>query len=68
MPNPLGTIASVNISEFKGEKKRRIGKECHARCAVFTQAGECVMPREGVFTEVLEGGQIKVGDSIEVLA
>jgi len=147
MPGPRGTIASVNISDRKGEKKRQvgnalsraghglvhdahagdwhrqvsllaqesidkirtaglavdcgdfaenltttgiilhtlpvgtrfrvgdqvvlrltqIGKECHARCAIFAQAGDCVMPREGVFTEVLEGGEIQVGDIIEVL-
>ena len=45
----------------------QIGKECHARCAIFQQVGDCVMPTEGIFTEVLEGGEIRVGDEIEVL-
>jgi len=42
------------------------GKECHDRCAIYYQMGDCVMPREGVFAEVLHSGQIAVGDSIEV--
>lgn len=43
------------------------GKECHDRCAIYHQAGDCVMPREGIFGKVISGGTIKVGDSIEVL-
>ena len=42
----------------------QIGKECHDRCAIFHQAGDCVMPREGIFARVLEGGQIAPGDGI----
>ena len=42
----------------------QIGKECHTRCAIFYQAGDCVMPKEGIFTKVLQGGTIKNGDSI----
>jgi MOSC domain-containing protein YiiM len=48
-------------------KVTQIGKECHTRCAIFYQAGDCVMPREGIFTEVVEGGEVGVGDEIEVL-
>ena len=44
----------------------QIGKECHTRCNIYYQAGDCVMPREGVFASVLNGGIIKVGDKIEV--
>jgi MOSC domain-containing protein YiiM len=42
----------------------QIGKECHTRCAIYQQAGDCVMPREGYFAKVLNGGSIKVGDEI----
>jgi len=42
----------------------QIGKECHARCAIYYQAGDCVMPKEGIFVRVLRGGPLKVGDSI----
>ncbi len=45
----------------------QIGKECHSRCAIYYQAGDCVMPREGVFARVVSGGDVQVGDKIEVL-
>ena len=43
------------------------GKICHDRCAVYYQAGDCVMPREGIFARVIMGGQVKTGDTIETL-
>lgn len=42
----------------------QIGKECHSRCAIYHQAGDCVMPKEGIFARVLRGGTIKPGDGI----
>ena len=45
----------------------QIGKICHERCAIFYQAGDCVMPREGIFAVVLVGGAVKTGDLIEVV-
>ena len=45
----------------------QIGKECHNRCAIYEQAGDCVMPREGIFARVLKGGQIKIGESIRIV-
>ena len=42
----------------------QIGKECHTRCAIFYQAGDCVMPKEGIFVKVLQGGTIGQGDAI----
>lgn len=45
----------------------QIGKECHARCAIYYQAGDCVMPKEGVFARVLRGGEVKPGDAVQVL-
>jgi len=45
----------------------QIGKECHTRCAIYFQAGDCVMPREGIFCAVLKGGRIAEGDEIEVI-
>lgn len=45
----------------------QIGKECHTRCAIYRQAGDCVMPKEGIFVKVLNGGVITVGDVIEVI-
>jgi len=46
-------------------KISKIGKECHNRCAIYRQVGDCIMPRKGIFAEVLEGGEIAAGDSIE---
>lgn len=44
----------------------QIGKECHADCAIRRQVGDCVMPREGIFTKVLEKGSIRPGDEITI--
>ncbi len=42
----------------------QIGKECHRGCRIFEIVGDCIMPREGVFAKVIQGGIIKIGDSI----
>jgi MOSC domain-containing protein YiiM len=42
----------------------QIGKECHTRCAIFYQAGDCVMPKEGIFARVITGGTVTPGDTI----
>ena len=46
----------------------QIGKECHSHCAIYKVMGDCIMPREGVFTKVLRGGAVKPGDTVEQLA
>jgi MOSC domain-containing protein YiiM len=43
------------------------GKECHTRCEIYHQAGDCVMPREGIFAKVITPGKIKIGDEIVLL-
>lgn len=45
----------------------QIGKECHQGCAIFQQMGDCIMPREGVFTKVIRGGMIEEGDRMEIM-
>ena len=45
----------------------QIGKECHSHCAIYHAVGDCIMPREGVFTQVIKGGAIRTGDEIELL-
>ena len=42
------------------------GKECHSHCHIYNSVGDCIMPREGVFTEVIKGGRIRVGDEVRV--
>lgn len=44
----------------------QIGKECHEHCAVYARVGDCVMPREGIFVRVLEGGEARPGDSVTI--
>jgi MOSC domain-containing protein YiiM len=44
----------------------QIGKECHTKCAIYYKAGDCIMPREGVFARVLEEGTIRCGDPISI--
>ncbi len=43
----------------------QIGKECHSRCAIYHEVGDCVMPREGIFVRILSGGVIEPGDTVE---
>ncbi|MBC7246928.1 MAG: MOSC domain-containing protein [Actinobacteria bacterium] len=45
----------------------QIGKECVDRCAIYYAAGDCIMPREGIFARVLRGGRVRPGDVIEVV-
>jgi MOSC domain-containing protein YiiM len=61
---PVGT--RLRLGEALVEVTQ-IGKECHDRCAIYYQAGDCVMPREGIFVRVQEGGAVAAGDAVEVL-
>ena len=45
----------------------QIGKECHSRCAIYYQIGDCVMPKEGIFARVLRSGVVRPGDPIEIV-
>jgi len=45
----------------------QIGKKCHQGCAIFKQVGDCIMPREGIFTKVIVPGVLRRGDSLDLL-
>lgn len=60
---PVGTRLRIGTALCE---VTQIGKECHADCAIRRQAGDCVMPREGIFVIVLEEGDAKAGDTVEV--
>jgi MOSC domain-containing protein YiiM len=45
----------------------QIGKECHKKCAIYYQAGDCIMPKEGVFARVVSGGEVRLDDPIELV-
>lgn len=61
---PVGT--RLRIGECLAEVTQ-IGKECHSDCAIRKAAGDCVMPREGIFVRVLAGGAVRAGDPIELV-
>jgi MOSC domain-containing protein YiiM len=63
---PLGT--RVKLGQEVVVEITKIGKECHKKCAIYYQAGDCIMPREGVFARVIEGGTLRSGDEIEIIA
>ena len=58
---PVGTRLRIGGALLE---MTQIGKECHSHCAIYRQTGDCIMPREGVFAVVLEGGEIRAGDDI----
>ncbi|MBR2675097.1 MAG: MOSC domain-containing protein [Mogibacterium sp.] len=61
---PVGTRFKIGEAILE---LTQIGKECHTHCAIFHQVGDCIMPREGVFTVVIEGGLVKAGDEVELI-
>jgi MOSC domain-containing protein YiiM len=62
---PVGSRLQVG-SDIELEVSQ-IGKRCHSRCAIYHQAGDCVMPKEGIFVKVIKGGIVKQGDRIEIV-
>lgn len=63
---PVGTLIEVKNKDILLEVSQ-IGKVCHTKCAIYYQAGDCIMPREGIFAKVLKGGSIQVGDKLVVI-
>ena len=61
---PIGTRMRVGDEALL--EVTQIGKECHTRCAIYHQAGDCVMPKEGIFARVLQGGAVRTGDALRV--
>ncbi|MDY6794875.1 MAG: MOSC domain-containing protein [Actinomycetota bacterium] len=66
-------LRSLNIGDRLGLGERvvlevtQIGKECHDHCSIFERLGDCLMPREGVFTRVVKGGRVAPGDEIRIM-
>lgn len=61
---PIGTLFRCNDVVLE---LTQIGKQCHAHCAIYHTMGDCIMPREGVFTRVVHGGVISEGDTIDIV-
>ncbi len=60
---PVGTVLKTGTATLR---ITQIGKECHSDCEIRRRTGDCIMPREGVFAEVLEGGEVRAGDAVTV--
>ncbi len=63
---PIGT--KVRLGEEAEVEITQIGKECHNKCAIYYKAGDCIMPKEGIFAKVVKGGKIRCGDIITMMA
>jgi MOSC domain-containing protein YiiM len=61
---PIGTRISIGKEALI--EISQIGKECHAGCAIYQEIGKCVMPREGIFARVIQGGCVRAGDDIRI--
>ena len=61
---PVGTRLSLGGTVVE---VTQIGKKCHSRCEIYRQAGDCVMPKEGIFVKVISGGVIRDGDPVGLL-
>jgi molybdopterin adenylyltransferase len=80
MPGDFGenlTIEGIDIFSYPVGARLRIGKNvileitqigkaCHKGCAIFQEVGTCIMPREGVFAQVIKGGDVSAGDELEI--
>jgi MOSC domain-containing protein YiiM len=62
---PIGT--RVKLGETALVEVTQIGKECHNKCAIYYMAGDCIMPKEGIFARVLKGGKIRRGDHVDLI-
>jgi MOSC domain-containing protein YiiM len=63
---PVGT--KIQLGDSALVEVTQIGKECHNKCAIYYMAGDCIMPKEGIFARVLKGGKIYPGDGIQILS
>lgn len=59
---PIGTVITIGNNVVL--RVTQIGKECHSHCEIYKRVGKCIMPHEGIFAEVLKGGDIFPGDAV----
>ncbi len=64
VPLPIGT--RIRVGDEIILEITQIGKECHTACAIRRQVGKCIMPEEGVFARVIQGGPVKAGDRMKI--
>jgi MOSC domain-containing protein YiiM len=61
---PVGTRISIGKDILL--EVTQIGKECHSGCAIYQEIGKCIMPKEGIFARVIQGGRVRAGDDIRI--
>lgn len=61
---PVGTRISIGKDILLDVTQ--IGKECHSGCAIYQEIGKCIMPKEGIFARVIQGGPVRAGDDIRI--
>jgi len=62
---PVG--ARVNLGDSAVVEITQKGKECHKKCAIYYMAGDCIMPREGIFGRVIQAGEIRCEAPVRIL-
>jgi MOSC domain-containing protein YiiM len=62
---PVGT--QLKLGKTALGRVTQIGKKCHAKCEIFHTVGDCIMPKEGIFIEILEGGSLSQNDEIQII-
>jgi MOSC domain-containing protein YiiM len=63
----LGIGSRIAVGEAILLEVTQIGKRCHRKCDIYRKTGSCIMPREGIFARILEGGTVRAGDPIRIL-
>ncbi len=63
----VGTLIVITGGDEVQLRITQKGKECHSHCEIYKRVGDCIMPRMGVFAEVIKGGTIKCGEAVKVL-
>ena len=61
---PVGTQLKIGDTI---QEVTQIGKKCHHGCEIKNLTGDCIMPREGIFTKIIKEGQVKPGDDIVII-
>lgn len=61
---PVGTRISIGKDVLL--EVTQIGKECHSGCVIYREIGKCIMPKEGIFARVVQGGCVRDGDDIRI--
>lgn len=61
---PIGQLIQIGDALLE---VTQIGKKCHDKCQIYYKVGECIMPKNGIFTKVIKGGRVKVGDECNLI-